>query len=206
MNKKVLIVLAILLAACSGEQEQPETISMEEFAGETGVIEEAVIEDSVDVMPRSTFDKFVINQLNTFDTLENNEFHPIDRFTFNQRRKVILKGKTTVAYGDIQVNPTAELFYYSFQDTAKTKNALYNWLDCFGSDCQLVNLKEDIKALKTPPMYALVYDTVIIACNYRCEDKSFSWHPIQDSITSYFGKQPKFEIKVGCGGPLKWVE
>ena len=102
------------------------------------------------------------------------------------------------------VTPRAEFFYYTFNDSIKTKNAFYNWLDCFGVECDMIKLNEDIEHIKTPPQFALVYDTVIIAIEYRCEDQEFNWRPFQDSVISRFGKDYNYRMQIGCGGPLNW--
>ncbi|NOQ72239.1 MAG: hypothetical protein GQ574_09575 [Crocinitomix sp.] len=209
MNWKNIIGLCLLgvLISCNGGEEKSNVIPIEDFLGETGEIEQEteVIEDSVVVLPTGPMGLFVHNQLESFDTSAINEFHPIDRFTFNQRSKILFKSKTNAAYGDIMVTPRAEFFYYTFSDTTKTKNAFYNWLDGFndGSGDE-VKLNQDANSIKTPPRFALVYDTVIVAVNYRCEDQKHNWSPLEDSIVSRFGKNYNYRMEIGCGGPLKW--
>jgi hypothetical protein len=196
------------LMACNGGEEKPEVISMDDFLGETGeVIEEVdVVEDSIIEVPTGTMSLFVHNQLQSFDTSATDEFHLIDRFSYNQRNKILFKGKTDVPYGDnIMVTPRAEFFYYTFSDTAKTKNAFYNWLDGFNNgEGDEVKLNQDAQGIKTPPRFALVYDTVIVTVNYRCEDQKQNWSPFEDSIISRFGKDYNYRMEIGCGGPLKW--
>lgn len=203
--KFLKIIFCVLIVSCSGETEKKKPISMEDFVGEFGEEHVEEVVDTLPAVPLDLFNQLVFNQLGEFDTVSFNGFHPIDRFTFNKRKKIGLKSKTTVPYGDdIDVNPSAELFYYTFSDTLKTNNALYNWLDCFGSDCAMVKLEEDMDALKMPPLFSLVYDTLIVIADYRCEDQSFDWNPFQDSLVKHFGKNYKYRMEVGCGGPLHW--
>ncbi|MFT5821041.1 MAG: hypothetical protein ACI8ZM_002290 [Crocinitomix sp.] len=209
MNWKNVIGLCLLglLISCNGGREEPEVISLEDFLGETGERgqEVEIVEDSVVVMPTGTLGLFVQNQLASFDTSITTEFNAIDRFTYNQRSKILFKSKTNTAYGDIMVTPRAEFFYYTFSDTTKTKNAFYNWLDGFNNgEGDEVKLNQDANAIKTPPRFALVYDTVIVTVNYRCEDKAHNWSPLEDSIVSRFGKNYNYRMEIGCGGPLKW--
>ncbi len=209
MNWKSIIGLCIIgiLVSCNGNEEKPEVISLEDFVGETGELEEdsVVVEDTIAVIPAGPVGLFVHNQLANFDTSTTNEFHPIDRFTFNQRNKILFKSKTDVPYGDnAMVTPRAEFFYYTFSDTTKTKNAFYNWLDGFGEEGDPVKLNQDAESIKTPPRFALVYDTVIVAINYRCEDQKQNWRPFEDSVVSRFGKNYNYRMEIGCGGPLKW--
>lgn len=203
----IYLILAIAFLSCKGEAPVENVISLDDFMGETGeqFVDTIATADTAAVLYETIISNFVVNQLTDFDTVLSSEYHPIDRFTFNTREKITFKGKETVNYGeDSEVTPTASLFYYTFSDTLKTKNAFYNWLDCFGSDCNQVKPNVELEAIKTPPGYALVYDTTIIVVNYRCEDAAFNWKPFQDSLISRFGKSYNYEIKLGCGGPLKW--
>lgn len=203
----IILIPVLSLVACKDE-EKTNAISMEDFAGETGSLEEGqeiIQEDTIPVFEGSDLERFVYSGLSNYDTISHQEFHMLDRFTYGSREKINFKSKTEVAYGsDAMVTPRAELFYYTFSDTTKTKNAFYNWLDCFGSDCAIVRPGEDVDAIKTPPSFSLVYDTLIIAVDYRCEDANFDWEPFQDSLISYFGKDYNYRIEVGCGGPLNW--
>lgn len=209
MNWKNIIGLCLIsiLISCNGSQDEPEVVSMEDLMGETGELNEEVIEivDSVVAEPAGALGLFIHNQLGSFDTSITTESNAIDRFTYNQRSKIEFKSKTNIAYGDIMVTPRAEFFYYTFSDTTKTKNAFYNWLDGFNNgEGDEVKLNQEANSIKTPPRFALVYDTVIVTVNYRCEDKEHNWSPLEDSIISRFGKNYNYRMEIGCGGPLKW--
>ena len=206
MKNWIYLIILFLLVACKGQQEDRNAISFEDLAGETGEQEKdsLFVTNTSAVELNSAYDYFVHFQLLNFDTISHTEFHPIDRFTFSQRKKIEFKSKTDVQYGDVNVTPRADFYYYTFSDTTKTKNAFYNWLDCFGSDCQMIKINEDMQDLKTPPSFSLVFDTTIVIVNYRCEDKKFSWKPLEDSIISRFGKDYDYRLNVDCGGPLKW--
>lgn len=195
------------LFSCGGDAEKGAVISMEDFAGETGEIVQDVNESKDTTVFDSTqpLNQFLASQLEKFDTCSHAEFHPIDRFSYNRQLKIEFKSKTDVAYGkDKMVTPRAAFYYYTFADSTKTKNAFYNWLDCFGSDCQQVKLFDDSLAIKMPPAYIAVYDTVIIIADYRCEDGKFNWTPFQDSLKAKFGKTTRYELNVKCGGPITW--
>lgn len=207
-NKLVFWFLTLILVACGSQEEEKTPVSLDDFLGETGqeLDNEALeITDTIEVELTGAVNKFINSQLVGFDTSVITEFHPLDRFTFSQRQKIGFKSKTNVPYGkDKEVTPRAEFFYYTFQDTTKTKNAFYNWLDCFGGECDQVRLNENVEALKMPPLFAVIYDTVIVAVDYRCEDARFDWRPFQDSLLNQFGKKYNYQMRVGCGGPLTW--
>lgn len=205
---KLLIGLFVVgtLFACNGDDTDKDTISIKDLMGETGQIEDTVeaVIDTVSMAPTGPVAQFILNQLGGYDTSSTTEFHPVDRFTFNQREKVLFKSKIDVEYGESMVTPRAEFFYYTFSDTTKTKNAFYNWLDGFSEEGDEVKLGVDANAVKTPPRFALIYDTVIVAVNYRCEDRKHNWSPLEDSIVSRFGRNYNYRMEIGCGGPLRW--
>ena len=206
------IIISILaftsLFSCNGNEPKEQVISMEDLMGEFG--DEVLIEgdstlsqDSIAVT--GPLGSFLRTELETFDTSNSEKFHMLDRFSFSIREKVNFKAKEEVPYGEnTMVTPRANLFYYTFSDTLKTQNAFYNWLDCFGSDCAMVKLEEDVEAIKMPPACVLIYDTLIIAVNYRCEDINYDWRGFEKNLKNSFEQKPLFELKVDCGGPLKW--
>ncbi len=201
-NAIQFLFACVLFSACGNEVEKKAPLSMEEFAGQIGAQQDTANTIVVETtkVPQGIFDQLIFNQLNEFDTVTFQSFHPLDRFTFNQRKKITLKSKVAVQQTDEnEINPTASLYYYTFSDTLKTKNAFYNWLDCFGPDCAMVKPNETTMDIKTPPLFAVVYDTVIFIADYRCEDKKQNWKPLQDSVIHYFGKEYNYRIDAGCG-------
>ena len=199
--------VSLVFFACSNDAEKGEVISMDDFAGETGELLEnnTQIEDTFIRDNDGPLSQFLASQLANFDTVSHAEFNPIDRFSYSQKLKIEFESKTDVDYGkDKKVTPRASFYYYSFADSTKTKNAFYNWLDCFGGECQQIKLFDDSSAIKMPPAYIAVYDTVIVVADYRCEDGKFSWEPFQDSIKNKFGAKARYELKVKCGGPIIW--
>ena len=198
----------MLLFFSCGKEERAETlISQEDFLGEVGEMEEDTTEaeDLVFTGEITPVDALAMTLEPEYDTMALTEFHMLDRYESNTKKKLKFKSKKTIAYGETsRLNPTAEVYYYTFSDSLKTKNAFYNWLDCFGSDCNSVSLNEDIDAIKTPPLTTWVYDTTIVVINYMCEHAENDWKPFEDSLVTYTGKNFNFNIKVECGGPLKW--
>jgi hypothetical protein len=200
------ILLGLLVVSCNGDQTDNKVISMEDLVGETGAQDDPNGNLSGEDSSRFTpaMGGFIRNQLTQFDTLGNQTTHPMDRFGFSQREKLSFVSKTEITTKSGPQHPSASLYYYTFSDTLKTKNAFYNWLDCFGKECQLLKLNEEIKTLETNPLFSLIYDTTIVVVDYRCEDAKFNWKPFEDSIVSRFGSEYNYKLKVGCGGPVSW--
>lgn len=206
--KPSILLLILLFAFACGKDEPTETIiPQEDFLGEVGELEEDTTdtEDLVFAGEITPVDALAMTLEPEYDTIALNEFHMLDRYESSTKRKLTFKSKKTVPYGETaRLNPTAEVYYYTFSDSLKTKNAFYNWLDCFGSDCNAVSLNEDVDAIKTPPLTTWVYDTTIVVVNYMCEHAENDWQSFEDSLVTYTGKSYTFNIKVECGGPLKW--
>lgn len=64
--------------------------------------------------------------------------HFIDRFN----AKSFIKNKLYVE------NDSVLHFRWSFKDSTTKKNALYNWLDCFGNNCNSIKMYESFKSEK----------------------------------------------------------
>lgn len=198
--------MILFVGGCKNDPQE-EVVSFEDIVGETGEIEA----DSSDVMMDTVklvnpqlvgFTKAMLPQ---YDTTAHDEFHPMDRFNYSTVRKIQFIGKNEVPYGKTaMVIPKAKCYYYTFSDTLKTNNAFYNWLDCFGDECDELSIGTDMDAIKMPPMFTVVYDTTIVVLEYMCEHEKNDWNSFQDSLISRFGKNYKYMIDVDCGGPLKW--
>ena len=210
MNRIWILIFPLLIFSCSGGEQDVEAVDYDDWAGETGLEEDTAnvdIEEEVD----NSFSMNILmkNMQPEYDTSAFSDFHPMDRYSFSTSSKVKFVGKNEVPYGkSAMVTPTAEFFYYSFTDSNKTINAFYNYLDIMAEDGEggPVKLLEDVEAIKTPPMFMLVYDTVIVSARYMCEHEKNDWNSFQDSILKVYGEEFKYQIDVDCGGPLKWIQ
>jgi hypothetical protein len=201
--KKIYFVLALFLfLACEQEQAPQEVISFEELAGQTGdEPAPAMAEQPNPILRIEKLKDFVNSQLYLFDTLSNTEAHPIDRFGYSSFSKLNFSLKSMV---NSNHKESASLYYYSFADSVKTQNAFYNWLDCFGDNCESIQLEKNLDEIQSGAAFALVYDTTIVAAEYNCDDKVFSKKSFQDSLLSKFGKSYKYRLEVTCSGKLEW--
>jgi len=206
--KLFLIPISLFFFLSCNENKPQEVMALEELTGETGSEEsnDTVQLAQSDSAP-SQINDFVKSQLSQYDTISHIIPHSIDRFGFGTKQKLEFRGKTPFVDSKANsVSPIARLYYYTFSDTTKTNNAFYNWLDCFGKDCNVIKLNEDVDKLNSSPIFTLVYDTCIVAVEYVCEQEKNNWKSFQDSIIAKFGKDYKYRIDVKCGGPLKWKQ
>lgn len=211
MHKLKFILIGMLLlggmVACGSESDQAvDTITFEELVGTDSLVvdNQMELDTTIDSTLWTLLTPMSVELMDEFDTTALNEFHPFDRFGFNQSEKLEFISKEKVPYGDHLVTPIAEVFVYTFSDSVKLNNAFYNWLDCFGRDCQSVKLNEDLESIKTPPSLTLVYDTTLVHVDYQCEHQRKSWLSFEKALKHQFGDSTRYQIQVSCGGPLKW--
>lgn len=209
MKKTILVFAVGLLTACGGEVQDNDAVDFEDFAGNTGVEVDSSDSEGVEELSfDSQIDELSSRLDGVYDTVAHNDFHPMDRFSFSSSQKLQFTGMDDVPYGSsgTTVTPKAQFFYYSFADTNKTINAFYNYLDQMADDSEggPVKLNQDLEAIKMPPMFMAVYDTIIVTAKYMCEHEENDWDSFQDSILQVYGTEYKYYIDVDCGGPLSW--
>lgn len=195
-----------MLLNCQGEH-QAETISLQDVMGDTGI----EYEDTLTIVDSLSFDNSTItgqfcNAMSPiFKVDSSSKFHLFDRYNFNNSEKIILTTDELVNYGEAELHPSTHVFYYTFNDSVQTNNALYNFLDDLSVDASdQIQLNKDVEAVKSPPVYMLIYDTVIVAAEMMCEHQEYDWDPLQDSLSKYYGSNTRYIINLSCGGPLKW--
>lgn len=100
--------------------------------------------------------------------------------------------------------------FIKFNDSIQCKEALINWLNCFGVDCWKVGYKTNLIGLKTEPIFIIINsDEIVIAhtqCNlsYNRNLKPEIWNNVIKDLKKAFATDHSEYIDVGCGGPLIW--
>ena len=207
---RYLIIPAFFLISCGGD-EIDNSVDFDEFAGQTGQEIQAIDSNLVDtnLVTDTQLERFANGLAGDYDTASLASAHAMDRYSYSTVKKIKFKANYEVDYGKKQkVIPTAAFYYYSFSDSTKTNNAFYNYLDVIAENGESgpVKLNQDMDAIKSPPLFMVVYDTVIISTQYKCEHAENDWGKFQDSLLSAYGKSYRYLINVECGGPLKWKQ
>lgn len=210
--KNCLIVFCLLMFSCSNKGEVSTPANSEEVHKEDSISNSTdsskqVLEDTVIIDKKLSFPE----KANAF-TLKYkrwyNESGPAksilpDRFSTDTVIRLALTGNRAVLYGENEVYPTAQLYFYSYSDTISFNNALHNWMNCFGSDCTVIREGEDVKSIKTTPSFTLYGFPEIVHLSWLCEHDANNWDVWIQELKILFGKGKK-EISVKCGGPLRW--
>jgi hypothetical protein len=72
-----------------------------------------------------------------------------------------------LAQNDINGNLMGHWYFLHFSDSIRTDNALLNWLDCFGSDCQSVELKSKEPILENTGAIWTTKQEIIVFINQK---------------------------------------
>lgn len=130
----------------------------------------------------------------------------LDRFSFERREKVLITGKKKVPYGkSTMLYPKGEVYLYEYKDSAQAMNTLYNWLDCFGSDCAALTLLKDVEHIKMPPAFVMVGGNKILWLKYPSEHKANDFGPVKEALVNAIPEEERYyQIDVDAGGPLTW--
>ena len=76
----------------------------------------------------------------TFIIVKDSSVFILDRFSLKEEKYLLTKKLSKLSY-----------YAWSFSDSLATKNAYYNWLDCFGESCKSIKLFDTTLVIdKTP--------------------------------------------------------
>jgi len=201
----ILILLLVILQSCNNSQNPVvETVSLEDLMGRVDVEENDKVDltlDSIKVeleSDGSNLSNLILSVQSQFDTISLSKSLKFDRYGYSSSKKISFINKTD------KESPLAEVYEYNFSDSIKLNNAFYNWLDCYGTDCIEISLKENKRIDKNSPFYTVIYDTTIVYIKYSCEHKSTNWKPFQDSILKKYGHKYRYALETNCRGKLIW--
>ncbi len=146
------VITTVYLVSC-GEKKVPETIDLEEFLPQSNYkpkeISEQKKEDTLlflDGLANYLPEDFKLDKSQSSTSLM------IERFNFLSRENLSVSNE----------EDKWEVFYWSFVDSLTTWNAFFNWLDCFGPNCNslIVGEENSVKGLKN--FYLSVSDTMVL--------------------------------------------
>jgi hypothetical protein len=127
-------------------------------------------------------------QLNRASFQKTDTVFFVDRFKHKKAQKIIFDSLGLISY-------------YTYSDTIDTKNAFFNWLDCFGKRCNCILLFEE-KRISNTPFVLIVTEKHILYmefAEFSMNKKSFS------TLESVFGKeQILFFLEQPKGKKSRW--
>jgi hypothetical protein len=187
----IIFLLPLIIVSCSEnkeddvvdihdvipeQEEKPETDGQESSDSLLALIDISMAEEA----------GISIDQLGAFDK----PMFP-DRFGAVRNRKLVLNpGKDSLLFCQ-----------WVFRDSVLTKNALYNWLDCFGAPCKSIKINEK-KNFQRDHLLLFMNDTSITYLSSPSEIEMDKW------VTFFEKKEKKQQwrmvIKQKAGGKAAW--
>jgi hypothetical protein len=200
----ILILIPLLIVNCNNQPEAKEVISMEDFAGEFGgdssYYAQPIQENGLNFQIKSPkIDSLLKPLLKNCNVQQNEQPQIIDRFGYELRDKISLQGPARDS-----IRSKHAFYYYEFSDSTKTKNALYNWMDCFGETCEMIARNEPKKRVAGQPMQVFVFEKDILIWEYDCNSYDQLNEIILEDINKVFTVNPLHHIEVNCLQEIIW--
>ena len=192
MRMFLLPLLIVILAACGREEE--EVIDLSDIIPKS----ERNYDDTLKTEKKDTLSALFDLDLSADFGLNFSGIKPLDETLFMDRfgalssvKLELLKDEGTVLYRS-----------WSFKDSLRTRNAFYNWLDCFGPKCRSFKYLQHGKFQKEA-MLVFLNDTSII---YLSSDKNLK----MDQWQQYFEKRSSIDlwdivVNQRANGKAEWL-
>jgi hypothetical protein len=139
-----IFFIALFCSACS-ENNNQQTIESEDFLpqakGEYDYTEDSLSEDKPQL---SEFQLEFKRKIPSIKFTENNLLKERDVLFMPDRLGYNKKSESYFMKDSIPFH----IIKWSFEDSLKTVNAFYNWLDCFNQNCRSIRVNEEINGSK----------------------------------------------------------
>lgn len=194
MKKNYLFLVSIVLlitAACGGNQKD-EVIDMNDItpqAKHKDPIVKAEEKASDYGFNRTVADSIGLKVME-IDSVEEPFF--VDRFSPRSQTKVYL-----------QLEEDKILFcQWTFKDSVKTKNAFYNWIDCYGEKCKSIHFGQNVNFQKDN-FRLFMNETSITYISSPLKLSTKDWQAYLKSVSGV--EEWKLIIEQSTRGKAKWM-
>jgi hypothetical protein len=181
----LFFILIFFVSACSKGENNSETVELEEIIPQSEREYDYTVEED-SIVPQKPIHPAVIKlveMLQSKSVDKENGNHFPNRFSFESHEDyIIVKNMDTIHYS-----------HWYYEDSLRTTSALFNWMDCFGTDCQSLRFSEEL-TLQSPRNFSLwATDTALI---FIQADERFSIQEWSNAIEQvYFpGKEPNYHF------------
>lgn len=193
-----LFLVLLLGSACAGKEENVEIVSSENVlpqAQKDYNYEEDTL--STEETEWNSMQSLLLKKFPGIDFPENNSlkerkmlFMP-DRLGYTDKKEVYF-AKDSVSFHFLE---------WTFEDSLKTVNAFYNWLDCFGHQCQSVRVNETINGSKE----AFVIWVSNKSISYLASEKSVKRNTWQEVIFQKNEPTWNYILHQAPRGRIAWI-
>lgn len=217
-----VFILSVFLFSCSNENNEKHEPAKADTTASITSATDSVITDTLTAIEQAVVvakpdaklsdedrlrlfrDAYLINYNELKNTVD--AYHVLDRFTSEKKFALYLQKKFPIKYGKVEnVIPIAQLRLYVYADSAQKANAVNNWLNCFGKDCNTIE-KGEATTIKSTPGYYIINDKSILCLDYMLEFQENNWDEWFKNLNSLFKRSNSTIIQVKPHGKVVWVK
>lgn len=194
----VILIGVFLLGSSCAEKQEYEVISIDEMLPQTEREYAYDQEEKVDQITYSALQQKLSNLLPEINFDENNILAgniPLllpNRLGYEDKNEVYFQLDHTPFY----------LIQWDFSDSARTINAFYNWIDCFGSDCHSMKINEE-KKLDQNAFAIWVHEHSI---TYLTSPSNFSLNNWEDILFKNEDHTLYFLLQQNARDRTRWIQ
>lgn len=140
------------------------------------------------------------------------EIHPdelkvyvLDRFGCDKKYRIVLRKKIPFLQKDGDVFPVAEIRAYVYKDSAQCANAVNNWFNCFGDNCEMIQPDEPATIQSSSGFY-IINERNIVCLDHKPEYEKNNWKTMNADLRKLFANRKSKIIEVKAKGELVWMQ
>lgn len=191
-NYLFLVTLVLLITAACGGNQKDEVIDMNDITPQAKHKDPIVKseEKASDYGFNLTVADSIGLKVMEVDSVEEPFF--VDRFSPRSQTKVYL-----------QLKEDKILFcQWTFKDSVKTKNAFYNWIDCYGEKCKSIHFGQNVNFQKDN-FRLFMNETSITYISSPIKLSTKDWQAYLKSVSGV--EEWKLIIEQSTRGKAKWM-
>lgn len=191
-NYLFLVSFVLLLTAACGGSQKDEVLDMNDITPQAQRKEPVVkgeVKTSDYGFNRTVADSIGLKVME-IDSVEEPFF--VDRFSPRSQTKVHLQLK----------EDKIVFCQWTFKDSVKTKNAFYNWIDCYGEKCKSIHFGQNVNFQKDN-FRLFMNDTSITYISSALKLSTKDWQAYLKSVSGV--EEWKLIIEQSTRGKAKWM-
>jgi hypothetical protein len=148
-------------------------------------------------------EKYSVNYTETHP--DELKVYVLDRFGCDKKYRIVLQKKIPVKDKDQEVFPVAEIRAYIYKDSAQCANAVNNWFNCFGDNCEIIQPGVP-SAIQSSPGFYIINEKNIVSLDHKPAFEKNNWKNMNADLRKLFANRQSQIIEVRAKGELVWVQ
>lgn len=199
-HMKKLLFFCFFVAGCTGNSTQ-DPVTFDEVTPDSKKEyhkTDSLVVDTVKAFSISSLSDFSQNFADSLLVVDS-RFSQWDTLLFPDRFQAVSKEKWKANFG----KDSLVFARWEFKDSIQTKNAFYNWLDCFGTKCKSVELNSE-KRIQKQAFFILLTNKQLLFVESKKRLKFEDLH-------AFFSEQLKretllFWLQQETSGKVNWMK